>query len=212
MWWPVSARRALCVELSSLHIQPDRGPRAGGRPCGSSATAARRSCRARCGGSRPGLRVVDCRSHRRRDGGPHDLGHHRPWFKMASPAGATSWPSTSDPWRGPPREKRRGARRGRRLGRPSGGPRILDVIGEHSPGRDRPRGLATCSPSTGTAPRPPCCSCLDSSSIQGGRARSLHRAMASGRASRSTPPLLQVVEPGRSAPRDQLSGEGERTD
>ena len=90
----------LCLELTSLHVQP---PTDRHRPGGGARAVRRRGGRGRAGAGRrgPGSRCVDVvAADRRVHGRPHDLGRHRPRLPDgAVAAGARRcWPGTSPAW------------------------------------------------------------------------------------------------------------------
>ena len=208
----------LCVELSSLHIQPPTADleQVVAHALFSDAASAL-VVEPAVGGSRPGLRVVDVSARTAAETAGHmtwditDLG-----FKMGL---SRQVPDVLAVHVGPMVEDllgRNGVERDEVAGWAvhPGGPRILDVIGEQldlaatdlAGSRHVLAEHGNCSSATVL---------LVLDELVHARVAEPGRyivAMAFGPGLTLYAALLQVVEPGRSAPRDQLSGEGERTD
>jgi predicted naringenin-chalcone synthase len=163
----------LCLELTSLHVQPASETARSGRPTPEDlqqmvshalfSDAAAPSCwsrprrrdRGRTGRPRGRRRR---RPHRRHDRGPHDLGRHRPRLQDGPVAGGAERARAARPprGRGAARRARDRRRRRARLGRAPGGRRIVEVVGEVlglseaalAPSYDVLRDVGNCSSAT----------------------------------------------------------------
>ena len=157
----------LCLELTSLHVQPRRRPtwsRWSRTRCSPTRPPPSSSCPAATGAAGSS---TSSRRHRRHHRRPHDLGRHRPRLPdgAVAPGARGPRPHVGAAGRGAARRARAARRRRRRLGRAPGRPAHPRRGARRSSASPRRtwRRRARCWPSTATARRPPCCSCSTSS-------------------------------------------------